>query len=96
MPPHIDCHLDAQNGAIVHCRPECVGLHILEKPFARELESSVSAFKTGCLYSVQFSSLEPHICCKLVFIKDVQILSGALQEELHPPPGKSLQLAPGS
>ena len=40
---------------------------------------------------LQFSSLEPHICCKLVFIKDLELLSGAQQEDLQPPPGKSAQ-----
>ena len=41
------------------------------------------------LSTLQFSSLEPDVKCRLVFIKDLELVSGDEYEAVQPPAGRA-------
>ena len=53
---------------------------------------SIPALTCSAVHSVQFSSLEPHEVCRLVYVKDVQITSGQDSSDL-PSPGMTSQIS---
>ena len=35
---------------------------------------------------LQFSSLEPHVCCRLVYVRGVALTTAGIASSAHPPP----------